>query len=429
MSEVKFLKRNSGHLEEEDSSSDSLRVKSLGVGAASPTSGLALANSTPTVAGQIGMAATGRPQIYVSGQARAVATTDDIVGSALAVTQANHGFSTGNAIYYTGSAWAKAKADAAGTLGLGIAIVTDANNFTVYTSGQITGLSGLTAGQYYFVSDATAGSLTTTEPTATTSYSNPLLFALSTTEGFVLSFRPSQVGPSSSDGGWTSVYDVDFTSLANQTFNSATATINGKVWTVTGNANLGGSIVNGTGMVFTPVAGQGVYTGILIKLSDLTGSLTGTCLRLRVQSTRSGGLNASNTNYSHFWVQWDGSLTMQANNNRTSLGHESESSTLRILYLAYNNAGQNNSQQNNASDDAFMITYEGVAASLYSGVYSGGWPNPGAMRMRGVDAGLAPIFAYSPPLALGDISIGWLLFSGSSPNFTETITRLQIEVK
>jgi hypothetical protein len=71
--------------------------------------------------------------------------------------------------------------------------VTDANNFVLYLSGAIAGLSGLTAGQYYFVSDATAGLLTSTEPTSVSSFSNPLLFALSTTTGIVLQFRPSQI--------------------------------------------------------------------------------------------------------------------------------------------------------------------------------------------------------------------------------------------
>ena len=116
------------------------------------------------------------------------------------VAQASHGFSTGNAVYYNGSAYVKAEANASTTLGLGVVTVTDANNFVFYMAGQITGLSGLTAGQYYFVSDATPGALTTTEPTASTSYSNPILLALSTTSGIVLPFRPSQVPAASNNG-------------------------------------------------------------------------------------------------------------------------------------------------------------------------------------------------------------------------------------
>jgi hypothetical protein len=111
------------------------------------------------------------------------------------VSQTAHGFLVGEAIYYTGITWAKAKADSADTLGIGlVSVVTDADNFTVALPGIIVGLTGLVSGQYYFVSTAIAGQLTTTEPT--TGFSNPLLFATSTTSGIVLGFRPSdtQIG-------------------------------------------------------------------------------------------------------------------------------------------------------------------------------------------------------------------------------------------
>ena len=39
----------------------------------------------------------------------------------------------------------------------------------------------------------TAGLLTSTPPTATTSFSNPILFALTATTGIVLPFRPSEI--------------------------------------------------------------------------------------------------------------------------------------------------------------------------------------------------------------------------------------------
>jgi len=65
----------------------------------------------------------------------------------------------------------------------------------LYTEGEITGGSGLTAGEYYFVSDSVAGQLTTTEPTASTSYSNPLMQATSLTTAVMGQFRPSQIAP------------------------------------------------------------------------------------------------------------------------------------------------------------------------------------------------------------------------------------------
>ena len=107
------------------------------------------------------------------------------------VTQSSHGFSAGDVIYNNGTSYAKAQANSASTLGLFVvSAVADVNNFTATLSGKIT-LSSLTAGQYYFLSSSTAGLLTTTEPTS--GYSNPILFALTTTDAVVLPFRPAQI--------------------------------------------------------------------------------------------------------------------------------------------------------------------------------------------------------------------------------------------
>jgi hypothetical protein len=114
------------------------------------------------------------------------------------VRQVAHGFTVGQAVYNTGSVWALAESNAIGTLGIGVVIVSSTDHFIVCFEGPVTGLSGLTAGQYYFVSDATAGLLTSTEPVSTTSFSNPLLFAVTTTTGVVISSRPSSIGATSS---------------------------------------------------------------------------------------------------------------------------------------------------------------------------------------------------------------------------------------
>lgn len=114
---------------------------------------------------------------------------------AISVSQVAHGLSVQDAIYFDGTNWIKAQADALTTLGIGVVqAVADANNFTVVTDGKITGLSGLTTGNWYYVSDATAGLLTLTESTI---YSNPLLVATSATEGIVLSLRGQDIGGSS----------------------------------------------------------------------------------------------------------------------------------------------------------------------------------------------------------------------------------------
>jgi hypothetical protein len=124
------------------------------------------------------------------------------------VIQSSHGFSVGNAIYHSGSAFVKAKADNPDTLGLFIVSqVLDTNTFIAVSNGYISGLTGLTTGQYYYVSAATAGALTATEPAAGL-YSNPILFAISTTEGVVLPFRPSLSTTSPANSGWVDITPV-----------------------------------------------------------------------------------------------------------------------------------------------------------------------------------------------------------------------------
>jgi len=76
--------------------------------------------------------------------------------------------------------------------------------------------------------------------------------------------------PAAGGGGYSVVYDVDFTTLPAQVFAGASATIDGKVWTIyNGGGTFAGSIT-GSGLIYTPGVGGG--SGIGIKLNDL-----GTC--------------------------------------------------------------------------------------------------------------------------------------------------------
>lgn len=128
-------------------------------------------------------------------------------GSIAAVTksiaQTAHGFSVGNIVYYTGSAYAKAKADALATsqtVGM-VTTVTDANNFVLTLQGYVSGLSGLTAGSNY-LSAATAGLLTSTEPSTSGQYSKKIFFADSTSSGYLFHSREILVGPTNVFGSW-----------------------------------------------------------------------------------------------------------------------------------------------------------------------------------------------------------------------------------
>jgi hypothetical protein len=103
------------------------------------------------------------------------------------ITQAGHGFSVGEALYFDGSTWLRANSASINSLGIAIvSSVSDADNFDIILSGPIEGLSGLTAGTWYYVSDSVAGALQTS---AGVNFSNPLLLATSATTGIVYQYR------------------------------------------------------------------------------------------------------------------------------------------------------------------------------------------------------------------------------------------------
>ena len=114
------------------------------------------------------------------------------------VTQASHGFVVGDVLYLNGSTYTKAiatSAAAAEVVGV-VSRVIDASTFEVTLSGEVTGLTGLTAGEVYFLSAATAGLLTVDEPTVVGQVSVPVGVASSTTSLYVAPKRGSVVGSS-----------------------------------------------------------------------------------------------------------------------------------------------------------------------------------------------------------------------------------------
>jgi len=76
----------------------------------------------------------------------------------------------------------------------GIVSSASPTQYTVTTSGRVVGLSGLVPGSVYYLSDATAGQLTVTEPTTVTSISKPLFIATDSTEGVFFNQRGIVVG-------------------------------------------------------------------------------------------------------------------------------------------------------------------------------------------------------------------------------------------
>jgi len=113
--------------------------------------------------------------------ALAAQSTAGLVGKNVAQTA--HGFSVGNVLYWTGTAYAAAEANAIGTSVVAgvVSFVTDGNNFTLSQAGVITGLSGLVSSSQYYLSASVAGNTTSTPPSAVGSYVVPIFLALSST--------------------------------------------------------------------------------------------------------------------------------------------------------------------------------------------------------------------------------------------------------
>jgi hypothetical protein len=147
--------------------------------------------------------------------------------TSIAVAQTSHGFAVGDAVYLTAaSTYAKAKADAESTAEVAgiVSAVAGPNDFTLALGGRVTGLSGLTAAIVYYLSAATAGALTATEPTGIGAISKPVLIADTTTSGFFFNMRGIKVSDLSSLAvlatGWTSAGET-FTYASSTTFTVA----------------------------------------------------------------------------------------------------------------------------------------------------------------------------------------------------------------
>jgi hypothetical protein len=117
-------------------------------------------------------------------------------GGIFIVSQTGHGFSVGNWLYFNSAVWTFAKADAFNTSEVEgiVSAVSSVDQFTLCTSGPVGGLTGLTPGSVYFLSDAVAGTMTATKPVATNSVAKPVFIATSTTGGLVKIEIGTQVG-------------------------------------------------------------------------------------------------------------------------------------------------------------------------------------------------------------------------------------------
>jgi hypothetical protein len=198
------------------------------------------------------------------------------------VFQAGHGLVSKDVIYEAAGVWAKARANSISTLSDPPVLIIGANTdyFLAVQDGQVTLAGhGLTVDQVYFLSDATPGLLTTTEPTAVTSFSNPILKVRSSDTLSILPYRPSAVGVDITlqyafDGGNTINMGAGNIQLTNGKVGignaspSALLTL-GTAGSVAGSLSLAGS---GSGVVtLQTAASAGTYT-LTLPTSDGTSN-------------------------------------------------------------------------------------------------------------------------------------------------------------
>jgi hypothetical protein len=119
------------------------------------------------------------------------------------VAQTAHGLVVGNLVRFDGTNWVKAQADSAvnaEVVGFVVEIY-DANSFGLASIGYLSGLSGLTVGEVYFLSPTTAGTMTATRPTTAGQVDKPVFQATSTTAGYILNSRGIVLGAGSTSPG------------------------------------------------------------------------------------------------------------------------------------------------------------------------------------------------------------------------------------
>lgn len=114
------------------------------------------------------------------------------------LTQSSHGFSAGDVLKRSSGSYAKAQADSeanAQVVGI-VARSIDGNTFEMVEDGHISGLTGLTDATVYYLSSATPGAITSSEP----SIPVVVLIADSTTSGYVISQKRGYSGFSGISG-------------------------------------------------------------------------------------------------------------------------------------------------------------------------------------------------------------------------------------
>lgn len=121
-------------------------------------------------------------EAYVQGSWKNMVT--DNSSSTITVTQAAHGLSVGNVLRFDGVNYVLAQADSAANAEVAGMIneVVNANTFTLTQNGEVSGLTGLTAGDLLYLDPVTPGALTSVQPVSPNVIAQ-LMIATTTTVG------------------------------------------------------------------------------------------------------------------------------------------------------------------------------------------------------------------------------------------------------
>ena len=154
-----------------------------GTGSATAVSGTAGQRPGAPVEGMFRYNSTSTElEAYVQGSWKNMVT--DNSSSTITVTQAAHGLSVGNVLRFDGVDYVLAQADSAANAEVAGMIneVVNANTFTLTQNGEVSGLTGLTAGDLLYLDPVTPGALTSVQPVSPNVIA-PLMIATTTTVG------------------------------------------------------------------------------------------------------------------------------------------------------------------------------------------------------------------------------------------------------
>jgi len=284
---------------------------------------------------------------------------------------------------------------------------------------------------------AAGGDLSSTYPNPTVAkIQNVSVSSTSPQDGYVLTYNSAnfQWEPTSQDtaaAGWQGVYEVNFASLANQSFSAdGSVSIDGKTWTVANfSAATSFGIVNGEGLKFVCNTTNTDYnnstrTSLLIG-TPVTNLFPGFDInkheiRILAQVTQNG-----DANFEHIFSGFEHATSPTSQN--FSLGKGYNNASVFAPKETLSGSSTNPTDSTNVSDDVVIVEmHNNNHFSCKTGVYSGGWP----ANLRGRREKLFTTGGDLPFEFTSDVNIFFTAITvNTSGTFIATVNKLRVEVR